>query len=480
MYAHLFPLRERFLILLLLFAQLALVSRVLWSVSPPGLIMPVVTVAAPDSELVHTRLSPYGPGFEREMVTGFAQQTGVHPIWVHLDGPQAALDQARQGRADLVVGLHDASSPSAHRVSSALATGPVYAKHPVAIVHQRRYNGLSDYSELCTRQLLIPGTPSLRKISTDLLDEYGCSAPVLTADDTSLQNQFAAMRLTESRFTIVDMGRYRLWKPFFPNYQLADYLHAEIGYRWYWRSTAPAAKLLTSYWQDLEQVEPLAELKEKYFGFFPDRIDRFELYHFIDALKNELPRYRDVIIEAARRYEIDPFLLVALIYHESRFDHQAVSRTGVRGIMQITQATAQGLGLDNPEDPRQSILAGARYLRQIWNRVEREGMQLSHWDRWFLALSAYNQGLGHTWDAMDLAHDLGLAGTSWKSVKQVFPLLSQQEYYSRARHGRTRGGEAVAHVEAVRYYYYVLHGLFNLGRDEREHFGRLGLTAHFS
>lgn len=472
-----FPSKERFLVFCLAFLQLILLGRMFWAACPPGLITPVVRVLAPESELVHTHLSPYGPGFERELLELFADQADFHPVWLHVDSPEAAWPKLRSGHADLLIGVGDASGANSRMpLGRRIAPGPVYVNHPVAVVHQRQYKGLSDISDLCGRGLMVPDNPSLQKISLDLLGEQDCPAAALFTDDGPLPIQFAAMQQADSRFTLVDTGRYRMWKPFFPEIQLSEFLDASIGYRWFWgKRNDKMSAALEAFWEKKLDSEVFTDLLDKYFGFFPERIDRFELYHFADRLKHDLPRFNEAIAEAARRYDIDPLLLVALIYHESRFDAQAVSPTGVRGIMQITQATAQALGMDNPDDPRQSILAGARYLKQIWERLDRE--DLPYWDRWFLTLSAYNQGLGHTWDAMELAKSLGLRETSWKNVKQVFPLLSKREYYSKARHGFTRGREAVAHVESVRYYYYILHGLLNLGRDEGEHLGRLGLAG---
>jgi len=442
--------------------------------------MPTIRVLALDSELVHSRLSPYGPGFERELVENFAEQSGVHPVWLHPASPKAAWKELHAKRADLLVGAGDAPRAGfAPNHRSRIVTGPVYAQHPVAVVHQQQYKALSDISELCDRRVMIPKNPLLRSISTNLLNDQGCPTAALYTDDGPLPVQFSIMQQSDSRFTIVNAGEYRLWKPFFPEFHLSEYLEAIVEYRWFWKTrNQQLGKDLQIFWRNKPNNERLAALMDRYFGFFPESLDRFELYQFARMLKYELPRYNTIIAEAAQRYELDPLLLIALIYHESGFDSQAVSRTGVRGIMQITQATALSLGLDNPDDPKQSILAGARYLRQIWERLDREG--LTGWDRWFLALSAYNQGLGHTWDAMDLAKNLGLQETSWKNVKEVFPLLSQPEYFSKSRHGYTRGREAVAHVESVRYYHYILHGLFSLGRDEGKHLGRLGLINRAS
>ncbi len=480
----------RLFIFLLVFAQLVLVNKLLWDARPPGLIKPVVRVLAPESELVHSRISPYGPGLERELVELFAEQADVHPIWLHMDGPGPAWDELRHHRADLLVGVGYAPSrPFLDSLVNPVTSGPIYARHSVGVVHQSRHHPPKDPSDFCRRTVLLPENPLLHRTFVQLLDKAEqddidlndpvCPEAPLWAEDASLPVQLATMAETEARFTLVDTGRFSLWGPFFVDFQLAHSLETALEYRWFWRDDRNLlAPKLADFWKNMVQDNELERIQDKYLGFLPENSDRFALLHLLETLQRELPRYGTTILKASQHYEIDPLLLIALIYHESRFDSEAVSRTGVRGIMQITQVTARELGLDDPMNPTKSILAGARYLRQIWNRLD--NANLSQWDRWFLALSAYNQGLGHTWDAMALAESLGLKKTSWNDVKRVFPLLSQREYYSKARHGYTRGFEAVAHVEAIRYYYYILHGLLVLERPEGKHLGRLGRPSLLS
>ena len=91
------------------------------------------------------------------------------------------------------------------------------------------------------------------------------------------------------------------------------------------------------------------------------------------------------ILDSARRSGIDPRILWTLCFVESRFKIEAVSPTGARGPMQFMPDTAARYGLSNPHDPRASIAAAARYLRDLLNRFG---------GRMDLALAAYNSGEG--------------------------------------------------------------------------------------
>jgi soluble lytic murein transglycosylase-like protein len=99
--------------------------------------------------------------------------------------------------------------------------------------------------------------------------------------------------------------------------------------------------------------------------------------------------YEPLIASTAERYNVDPHLLWIIAYLESRFRHNAVSykigKPCAYGLMQFTGPTAARYGLTNPHDPRESIEAAARYVRDLHTRF---GPRID------LILAAYNAGEG--------------------------------------------------------------------------------------
>lgn len=86
---------------------------------------------------------------------------------------------------------------------------------------------------------------------------------------------------------------------------------------------------------------------------------------------------------AAQRHGVPEELFLRLVNQESRWNPQAVSHAGARGLAQLMPDTAALLGVD-PDDPRQNLDGGARYLRMMFDRF----------GSWRLALAAYNAGPG--------------------------------------------------------------------------------------
>ena len=92
--------------------------------------------------------------------------------------------------------------------------------------------------------------------------------------------------------------------------------------------------------------------------------------------------------EAARTYNIQVALLLAMGKVESNFNPNAVSHAGAVGIMQLMPATAASLGVSNSYDPRQNIMGGAKYIAQNLETFKNYPNGLE------LAIAAYNAGPG--------------------------------------------------------------------------------------
>lgn len=95
------------------------------------------------------------------------------------------------------------------------------------------------------------------------------------------------------------------------------------------------------------------------------------------------PDQQALIIEAAQLYRLPVSLILALIRQESNFAPQAVSPKGAMGLMQLMPDTASFLGVRNPFDPRENILAGCRYFRYLLDYFQGSVP---------LALAGYNAG----------------------------------------------------------------------------------------
>lgn len=120
-----------------------------------------------------------------------------------------------------------------------------------------------------------------------------------------------------------------------------------------------------------------------------------------------------IIAEAAEQFQVDPYLIRAVIQTESAFDTLAVSTAGAQGLMQLMPALQKELGVDDPFNPRQNIMAGTQYLSALLNYF---GGDVA------LALASYNAGPG----AVERYNGIPPYEETHRYVKTIVDLVAQQ------------------------------------------------------
>lgn len=102
----------------------------------------------------------------------------------------------------------------------------------------------------------------------------------------------------------------------------------------------------------------------------------------VTSMRRSPEHLTPLIHDAANKNRVDPALIEAVAFVESRFEERARSPKGALGLMQLMPATATRFGVNDPFDARQNLAGGARYLRELLDRF----------DSLPLALAAYNAG----------------------------------------------------------------------------------------
>ncbi|GJL48915.1 MAG: hypothetical protein NPIRA01_01420 [Nitrospirales bacterium] len=199
--------------------------------------------------------------------------------------------------------------------------------------------------------------------------------------------------------------------------------------------------------------EQQATLKEEVPTRLKTSLSTFEERKFLRHIKTRLPQYREEFYLAGKKYGVPWVLLAAQAYQESHWNRNAVSPTGVRGIMMLTLDTASDLGITNRLDPRKSISGGARYLARLYANLP---SNVKDPDRMYFALAAYNVGMGHIKDAQLLATRLKKDKTRWDHLETVLPLLAKKKYYKTLPNRYARGWEPVHYVKRIRAYREIL------------------------
>jgi membrane-bound lytic murein transglycosylase F len=194
-----------------------------------------------------------------------------------------------------------------------------------------------------------------------------------------------------------------------------------------------------------------SEIYNRYYGNL-DAFNYLDLQLFQRRVGSNLPKYHQIIQAAAEKHGFDWRLITAQLYQESHFWPRARSHAGAYGLMQLTQSTAESLGVADIYAPEENIPAGVKHLKALYDRYDRAIGE----DRLFIALAAYNIGQGHIQDARALARKRGLNPEKWASLKTMLLLLKTEKYYQQAQYGYCRGNEPITYVKQIMIYYDIL------------------------
>ncbi|WP_375737531.1 membrane-bound lytic murein transglycosylase MltF [Pseudomonas boanensis] len=258
----------------------------------------------------------------------------------------------------------------------------------------------------------------------------------------------------EIDLTLVDSNELAMNQVYFPNVRVAFDLGDATSLAWAMAPGEDNSLLdeVNAFLDKSRKDGTLQRLKDRYYGHV-DVLGYVGAYTFAKHLQQRLPRYEPHFRKASQKSEVDWRLLAAIGYQESLWQPTATSKTGVRGLMMLTEGTAQAMGVSNRLDPKQSIHGGGKYFAMIKDGLSDD---LKEPDRTWFALAAYNIGIAHLGDARKLAKAEGLDPNKWLDVKKMLPRLSQKQWYRKTRYGYARGGEAVHFVQNIRRYYDIL------------------------
>lgn len=401
-------------------------------------------------------LGPNGEsGFEYDLARAFADALDLPLEVVVLPAIEQLVPALRAHRGDLIA-ANLARSPD--RLDE-LRFGPVYEQVEPVVVYRRGSRRPREPADLADGRLGILGGTSYALFLRPLADAHGVEWEVFP--DASIEDLLEAVSNEELDFTILDSNILDLNRRYFPAVRPAFEIGPIQPLAWATRlgDDDSLAQAMREFFASESSASLIAGLRERYYS----HVENYEpvgTFNFMQQMRERLPAIRSLFEQAAAETGLDWRLLAAVSYQESHWDPDAVSRTGVRGLMMLTLRTARQVGIDDRRDPEQSVFGGARYLVSLMDRLPD---RIEQPDRLWLALAAYNIGLGHLEDARVLTEAQGGDPDRWVDVRDRLPLLTQERFFSQTRFGYARGYEAFSYVENIRTFYEIL--VWMDGRD---------------
>ncbi len=406
----------------------------------------VLTRNAPTTYYFDAEEQVAGP--EYEMAESFAASLGVQTEYKLFSTINEILEALEQGQGDLAAAGLTRTQDREKR----FRYGPVYQEVPEQVVCRRKGKKARNPAGLVGLNIAVSGGTSYEE-SLRLLQ---ASHPdLLWQADTELNTEqlLEKVWLKEIDCTVADANIVSINRRYFPELIVTFNVTEPRPLAWAVGADSSGLQRAMKIWfKNFQSQGKMNQVIERYYKFI-EKFDYVDTKAFQKAVRKKYPGFRPTFEDAAKRHDLDPILLSAHSYQESRWNPEAKSPTGVRGMMMLTLPTAKALGVKNRLDPHQSILGGAEYFSRLLGRFDDA---VKNPDRSWLALAAYNVGRGHLHDAQTLARRLGKSPYIWSDLKEVLPLLSQKKYYKTLKYGYARGREPVRYVQRIRNYRDIL------------------------
>lgn len=420
--------------------------------------MTIVTRNTPTTYYV----GPNGPtGFEYELARAFASHLGVTPKFIVFDEFSKILPNIYARKADFA------------------AAGITRTDQRALIA-----DFSNSYQEINQLVIYRGGEKKPRKISDlnnvvldvvqgssheELLSELKQTHDYLTwRSHTEIDINYLLQKLDlgEINYIVCDSNDFEFNKRFYPNLRKGFQLSKQQDLSWVFPKSKEKSLLnaANEFLLQAKESGMLEELHEKHYGHVPG-LNYAGSQTFLKHINSRLEELIPIFKQVAENRNLDWRFLAAVSYQESLWNPEAVSPTGVRGLMMLTQATAQELGVEDRVDPLMSTSGGAQYLVRVKNRIPE---RITEPDRTWMALAAYNVGFGHLEDARILTESRGGNPDRWADVRNSLPLLTQKEWYKKTKFGYARGHEPVLYVRNIRNYYDLLIWKYNENENVRD------------
>ncbi|MHB0755389.1 MltF family protein [Polaribacter sp. M15] len=303
---------------------------------------------------------------------------------------------------------------------------------------------------------LIGDTVSIRKNSSyverivSLANEIGGEIYIDTLDSKLSTGEIIDMVVDGTiKYTIADENLAKINASSNPILKIDVPISFSQRIAWVTRKKATNFRKVVNEWILSERKElDYFVIYNKYFKnkrFFKRRIKS----DYYSLKNNQISEYDDLIKQYTKKLGWDWRLLASQIYQESKFDPDAKSWAGAKGLMQIMPPTAEELGITDVTDPVQSIRGGTTYLNQIYERFTDIPDEIN---RIKFTLASFNCGYGHVRDAQRLADVNKLNPLIWEdNVDKMLLALRFPKNYNKEfiKYGYVRGTEPFIYVEQI-------------------------------
>jgi len=410
----------------------------------------VATLYSPTSYFIY-RGAPMG--YDYTLVDSLTRQKGMVLDLTVARSLSSAVGMLDSGKVDLIA--YDVPV-TGHYLQYVVPCGPENYTTQVLVQPKSRGRAtVTDVTGLVGLDVYVEQDSKYLRRLRNLNDEVGGGINIHEVDTDSLITEDLIEMVSDGKIplTVVDSDIARLNRTYYPNLDIS--LDVSFPQRASW-AVAPDKKWLAdsinAWFESSSPRRTNAELLKQYF-----EQSKAQPYSVgFDFSKGYISKYDDLFKNYAPRIGWDWRLLAAQAYTESRFNPNARSWAGARGLMQIMPRTARGYRTpaSRLNEPETSLKVATSLINDLDSYLLKYVPDDK--ERLKFVIAAYNAGIAHVYDAIALAGKYKLDPQRWDdNVERALLMKMNPKYYNDpvVRFGYCRGSETAAYVRQIMNFY---------------------------
>jgi membrane-bound lytic murein transglycosylase F len=383
-------------------------------------------------------------GFEYDLMKRFAEARGMRLDVVIAASQEDMQRLLNEGLGDVIAAAVPVRGYD--HIPGVRTTRPYNYAAPVLI--GRDDETIIDVRDLDGRTVMLAAESPYHAMLQRIRDQ-GVDVTIFRAD-AGINTETALFRVSQGIYDLTVIGSHEIKAELSRQLNLVAHINLEDPQPLVWAVRQANSQLLSEL-NGFIEMEYRKGFYNVLYGRYIDEPVARKGDSRVLAQIDQLSPYDEIVHKYADYYSFDWRLITAQMYHESRFNPRAVSKSGAEGLMQLLPATAAMVGIDDLYDPDASIYGGVRYLAYLRSLFE-ESLALE--DRTWFTLASYNAGYNRVKRARALAEEMNLDGNRWFDNVEVAMLRLARPYRKNGELVRAcRCGQTVVYVREIRTLY---------------------------